>query len=436
MRAAAGSGRAFDALPVRVDPCAMRTGLVLGGGSARGAYEAGVVSYIRTELARELGHQVRLDVLAGTSVGALNASYIAGTAHAPELQAKGIVETWRQLKIDEILQFGYGDIFRVLREFLGNAPIRWDSGLTGGLVNPQGLLNVVAKVVPWRQVSRNIKHGQVHALAMAATHVATGQNMIFLHRTGGGAPPWTRDPNTAAMAVRIGPKHALASAALPVIFPSVRVGGHLFVDGGLRHNLPLSPALRLGAERVIIVPLRHQPSPGEVRAKAAMAQRETHVGSAPFLLGKTMNALLLDSTDQDIDRLDRINAMIEAGTAVYGPSFVDTLNSALVPLRNQPVRAVRRIVVRPSTDIGQLAAEYIRSAEFKKRVSGRMVGRVIARLAEREGGAENDLVSYLLFDGGFADQLIQMGYADARAQKAEWLRFFAEERQGAASSVA
>jgi NTE family protein len=264
---------------------------------------------------------------------------------------------------------------------------------------------------------------------MAATHVATGQNFIFVQRHGGGVPPWSRDPNTAAIAVRIGPKHALASAALPVIFPSVRIGGHLFVDGGLRHNLPLSPALRLGAERVIIVPLRHQPSPGEVRARAALAQREVQVGSAPFLLGKTMNALLLDSTDQDLDRLERINAMIEAGVAAFGPGFVETLNSALVPLRNQPVRYVKRIVVRPSVDIGKLAAEYIRSAEFKKRVSNKMVGKVIRRLADREGGDENDLVSYLLFDGGFADQLIDLGLNDARRQKAEWVRFFAEDRE-------
>lgn len=410
----------------------MRTGLVLGGGSARGAYEAGVIAYLRTELCQELGEQVRLEVLAGTSVGALNASYLAGTAHDPVLQGKGIVETWRSLKIEEILQFGVGDVLRVFREFLGNAPIRWESGLTGGLVNPAGLLNVVARAVPWRQVTRNLKSGEVHALCMAATHVATGQNIIFLQRHGGGCPPWSKDPNTAAVPVRIGPKHALASAALPVIFPSVRVGGHLFVDGGLRHNLPLSPALRLGAERVIIVPLRHQPTPGEVRAKAVLAQRENHVGSAPFLVGKTLNALLLDSTDHDLDRLERINAMIEAGSTAYGPSFVDTLNSALVPLRNGPVKYVRRMVVRPSSDIGALAAEYIRSAEFKKRVAGRMVGRVIRRLAEREGGEENDLVSYLLFDGGFADQLIQMGYADAKRQREEWLRFFSDERASAA----
>jgi NTE family protein len=179
---------------------------------------------------------------------------------------------------------------------------------------------------------------------------------------------------------------------------------------------------------VIIVPLRHQPSPGEVRQRAALAQRDNHVGSAPFLLGKTMNALLLDSTDQDLDRLDRMNTLIEAGIAAYGEGYVQTLNAALVPLRQQPVRHVRRIVIRPSSDIGALAAEYIRSAEFKKRVKGRLVGNVIQRMAEREGGSENDLVSYLLFDGGFADQLIQMGFADARAQKAEWLRFFSEDR--------
>jgi NTE family protein len=244
------------------------------------------------------------------------------------------------------------------------------------------------------------------------------------------APPWGRDPHVVARHVRIGPKHALASAALPVIFPSVRIGGELFLDGGLRNSLPLSPALRLGAERVIVVPLRHKESPGAepVRPMSPVAQ-EKAVASAPFLVGKTLNALLLDHTDQDIGQLERINSMIDAGTAAFGPTFVDTLNRALIPHRNQAVRRVRHLVVRPSVDIGKLAAEYCRSAEFQARVKGRLVGRVIRRLAESEAPDEADLVSYLMFDGGFADILIQLGRADARALRDQWIQFFSAPRE-------
>jgi NTE family protein len=403
----------------------MKTGLVLGGGSARGAYEAGVLSYLRTELASELGDHVKLDVIAGTSVGALNACYLAATSDRPEIQSHGMVQTWTSLKIEEILQFGVTDVFRILREFLGTTPIRWEGGLTGGLVNPAGLIEVVANHIPWRNLLPCIRSGAIDSLAVSATHVATGRTLIFLQRREGTAPPWSRDVHTEARHVRIGPKHALASAALPVLFPSVRIGGQLFVDGGLRHSVPLSPALRLGAERVIVVPLRHKEDAEQRNAMSAKAQEKV-IASAPFLLGKTMNALLLDYTDQDLDRMERLNAMIEAGTEAYGPSFVDTLNRALVPHRNQPVRYVRHMVVRPSQDIGRMAADYIRSAEFKRRVKNRLVGRVLRRLGEREADDEADLVSYLLFDGGFADQLIQLGRADARAQREAWVKFFSE----------
>lgn len=406
----------------------MKTGLVLGGGSARGAYEAGVISYLRDELPRELGRHVPLPVLAGTSVGALNACFVAATADAPESQGQRLVATWQNIRIEQIVQTSLGDVLHVAREFLGTAPQKWQSGLQGGLVNPAGLIDVVGRVIPWRGLQRNVKAGIVEAIATSATHLATGRVVIFVQRRDGGVPPWSRDPHVAARAARLGPKYALASAALPLVFPAVRIGGELYIDGGLRNSLPLSPALRLGAERVIIVPLRHQPLPGTAKFPEAPASAPT-VASAPYLLGKATNALLLDATDADLDRLDRLNAIIDAGCRAYGPQFVETINGALVPMRNQPVRRVRRIVVRPSQDIGKLAAHYVHSEEFKKRVKGRLIGRVIRKLADREAEEEADLVSYLLFDGGFADQLIQLGRADARAQKAEWLRFFDDAPQ-------
>jgi NTE family protein len=283
----------------------------------------------------------------------------------------------------------------------------------------------VVDKIPWRGVAANIRKGHLDALAVSATHLGSGEVRLFVQRRDGTAPRWSLGRYTQAQPARIGPKHALASAALPVIFPAVRVGGQMYCDGGLRHSLPLSPALRLGAERVIVVPLRHKAPPG----RPSPVAQKPGIASAPFLVGKTLNALLLDHTDQDLDRLERINDIIQAGTEAYGASFVETLNRAMVPHRNSPVRHVRRIVVRPSQDLGKLAGDYVRSAEFKLRVKGQMVGRVIRRLAEREStpdADEADLVSYLLFDGGFADQLIQLGRSDARVLKQDWIRFFKE----------
>jgi NTE family protein len=381
---------------------------------------------LREELEPELGRELRLDVLSGTSVGAIHACYLGATAGEGAQQARLLTEHWLGMKVDEVLGFGYRDVVRFVREIMGSSgshPSRH-----GGLVDPRGLRAIVGSRVPWLQIGRNLRRGVFSALSVSTTHVASGTTLTFIQRAGGGIPPWGNDPHFRATAAAIGPKHALASAAIPLIFPVVKLHGELFVDGSLRMNVPLSPALRLGARRVVVVSLRPKqetpadnvPTP-ETSPKAAMG---------PFLMGKALNALLVDRTDQDLDRLKRLNSLLEAGTRAFGPGFAHTLNEALVPHRNQQVRYVRTLLVRPSRDVAALALEYARSPEFKK--SGKGLGhRAILTLAER--GA--DLASYLLFDGGFARLLIDLGRADARARRPEWIRFWSEAPECASEAA-
>jgi NTE family protein len=213
-----------------------------------------------------------------------------------------------------------------------------------------------------------------------------------------------------------------------MLFPAVRVGRSLYVDGGLRLSVPLSPALRLGAERVIVVSLR---SAGPENADR---ENERAYATAPFLFGKTLNALLLDRTEQDLDRLQRINSILEAGVDAFGPQFGAVINGALTPHRNRPVQYVRNILVRPSRHIGALAAEYARSAEFRRHGRG-IAEHAVRFLAEREARNSADLASYLLFDGVFADQLIEMGRADARALGDAWAHFFSDKPVSAAEAA-
>ncbi len=403
----------------------MRTGLVLGGGAARGAYEAGIVAYLREDLPKILGGHVPLDVLTGTSVGAINACFVAATNHDPATQGRRFIEAWRSLEVESVLRFGVADVFRVFREAFGKAPIRWGRGRHGGLVDPKGLEALVGKAIPWLEIGRNVRAGLVRALAVTATHVATGRTTIFVQRHEGSLPGWSSDPNVFAMHTRIGPKHALASAAIPVLFPAVSVGGNVYVDGGLRQNVPISPALRLGAERVIVISLRHVPEESAaVQVHDTTAELERKAASAPFLIGKALNALMLDHTDTDLTRLRRINQLLDAGTRAYGPGYEAVLNQALGSGRIHPMRWVRNLLIRPSEDIGGLAAAYARSPEFRARASG-LAGRWLRRLADSEGRDDADLASYLLFDGGFCELLVELGRRDARALEADWVRFFA-----------
>ncbi|HYO57708.1 patatin-like phospholipase family protein [Archangium sp.] len=409
----------------------LKTGLVLGGGAARGAYEAGVLSYLREELEPELGRELRLDILAGTSVGAIHACYLAATSDQPAQQGRGMRAYWTGMKVEEVLRVGVGDIFRVLREALGKPAPHPRDLQYGGLVDPRGLRAIVSRGIPWLGIGRNVRKGHVEALAVSTTHVGSGRASVFVQRRGGGIPPWGNDPSYQAEAARITPLHALASAAIPVVFPAVRLRGELHVDGGLRQNVPLSPALRLGAQRVIVISLRHE----ALRARKLQGmqgctehEREQAVATAPFLAGKMLNTLMMDRTDQDLGRLRRLNAILEAGTVAYGRDFARTLSGVLGHHRSQPLRYVRELLVRPSKDIGALASEYVRTPEFRRRSNG-LAHKAILRLVDRDAAHEADLASYLLFDGGFADILIELGRQDARALREEWLRFWSDEPQ-------
>jgi NTE family protein len=404
----------------------MRTGVVLGSGGARGAYEAGVISFLRDEFEPGLGRRLKLDVLSGTSVGAINACYLASTADCPEIQGRGITDRWRNLKIDEVLRVGVGDITRILAEFVGRTSGPSDGH--GGLVDPAGIRRIILDVIRWSSIRRNLDSGAVSALAVSATHVGSGRTVTFVQRKERSVPAWTHDKHFVAERAAIGPRHVLASAAIPLLFPPVRVGRGLYADGGIRLSVPLSPALRLGAERVLVVSLRTS------GPESMNHENERAYATAPFLFGKTLNALMLDRTEQDLDRLRRLNSILEAGVEAFGPRFGEVINSALIPHRNRPVRYVRNLLVRPSRHIGALAAEYARSREFKKRGRG-LAERAVRYLADREARNSADLASYLLFDGPFAEQLIEMGRADARALGDEWVRFFSEEPQSGAEAA-
>jgi len=396
-----------------------RIALVLAGGAARGAYEVGVVKYVLEELGDLLGPAVRFDVLCGTSVGAINACFLAGTAHRGRDRARLMCDAWRSLRIDEIVRFGLIDLLAFARESLGilrgtRLPIR-----RGGLIDPSGLRKVVERVVPWGQISANIDAGHLEALTVSTTHVASGVTMVFVERRGGGIPKWGRDPTVLARAAHISADHALASGAIPFLFPAVKLGGEYHCDGGLRQNVPLGPARRLGAERVLIVSPRYAPMAGDFTPPALAAERQEALPSAFFLLGKALNALLLDRVENDVDRLRRINDLLDAGMQACGPGFLLAVNATL----KKPVRPMRAMLVRCSRDIGRHTAEYVRSRAFARDIPG-PTGWALRWLADREAPDEADLLSYLLFDGAFAGDLIQLGYEDARDQHDRLVDFF------------
>jgi NTE family protein len=397
-----------------------RVALVLAGGAARGAYEVGVVEHVLTRVARDVGRPLRLDILSGTSVGALNACGLAAYAHLdPAERMRRIVDVWCRLDVAELVRPDVRGVVAMGARLLGRDPP--EGGVPareGGLIAPEGLERIVARSIPFDRIGANLDRGLFDALTVSTTHVATGRTVVHVQRREPEPPRWSHDPTTVARAARIGAQHALASAAIPILFRAVKLDGAYHCDGGLRQNVPLSPARRLGASRVLVVNPRHIPS----TPLDDLGAEDLFPGPL-FLLGKTLNALLLDRIDTDLARLDAINRILEAADRVGGRGFVDALNREMGFPEGHGLRPMNALLVRASRDIGRLASEFVKSPAFGR--IGGLPGRLMRRLAEPESRNEADLLSYLLFDGGFCSELIDLGRADARARHDELCTFFA-----------
>lgn len=402
------------------------TALVLAGGGARGAYEAGVVRYLRDELPPRVRAHMRFEIICGTSVGAINCCFLATHNHMPHVQGQAITEMWQRLRIDGVYHVGLREILN-LPKFLFGSRGRGEldevigPGRLGGLFNTNPLEQLVRRSMRWKNISMNLASGDLKALAIAATHVKSGHTHVFVQRSEEGLPPWSTDPQIQAFQVEIGPNHALASAAIPWMFPAVEIEGEVYCDGGIKLNTPISPAIRLGADRLFVIGLHsdHRDPAEETRRM----QRFDRYPSALFLLGKIFNSLMLDKTEYDLKRLERFNALLDIGKESFGPEYQVALNQTMTPFRGAPYRHIDALVVRPSEDIAEIAGRHLKSGSVAAR-AGSLVGAFLRRMSDTSEGQANDFLSYLLFDGEYASDLIRMGMRDADAQRQKIIDFF------------
>jgi NTE family protein len=291
-------------------------------------------------------------------------------------------------------------------------------GEASGIFDVQPMVDLITKEISWKMVARALRRGFLRALCVSATEVSSGRTTLFID-----APPDVPEPTGlgARVVVRreiIGPQHALASAAIPLIFPPVRVGSGLYCDGGLRQNTPIAPAIRLGAEKVLVVGLTREQRGYNVDEGAEGARPAAP--SASFLLGKVLNAFLLDHVAADVELLVRINQILTDVETVGGDGFVDKLNRQALSRGAEAYRKVAVEVVRPSQDIGRMAGQHVRHGRF----AGSLVARQLMRTLDAGMAEESDLASYLLFDGAFAKKLMDLGRADAEAMRDRLLTFF------------
>ncbi len=400
-------------------PAGSRTGIVLSGGGARGAYQVGVVAGILDVLHDTGMVHAPFNVLCGTSVGAINAAYLASHADQANLAIEGLVDAWRSLKLAEHLRIN-------LRGLLGiwkSADPRDDSSMSSRAMQARALLDtapltdLVKNQVPFPRMYRNIDTGVVRALVITALEISTGRTTMFIDALKNVSFPETNDARRNVRRERIGLQHVLASSALPLLFPPRRIDGEAYCDGGVRFNTPIAPAIRAGADRLVVVSLLSENPIGA--QEIPLEVREASYKNPMFLLGKVLNAILLDPTHYDLQVLERFNQMVETLESVLTPEQLAAFHRTVLRDRNMVYRKLRTLVFRPSEDIGEIALEYAR--QLKPEGIG---GRLMHRLANQSAVWQSDLVSFLCFDGPFADQLVSLGRRDAVSRADEVLAFF------------
>ena len=400
-----------------------------------------MLHYALADLSDELGRPPPVDLFAGTSVGALNTGILAAYADDLPRAARNLAAFWRTITFDRIVNFGGRELADLTRVLLGRSPlpatlerltarVRPKKAPLGGphppvagLFDTAPLRRIVREEIPWARLQQNLASGAVRGIAMCATEVCTGTSIVFHQTSPEGEFRAGRDPNKEARQVAIGPDHALASAAIPFLFPSVQIKGVCYTDGALRQNAPLNPALRLGADRVLVVSVTQRPKIATHLARAGC--RLNPFPGALFLLGKTVKVILTQTLDYELGRVENYNRLIEQGTAAYGDGFVDELNRIMGGVRNARYRPVCTCHVRPTQNLDQLAIQALKEAPNELRLPG-IPGRFVSKLMSSEALAESELLSFLLFTPTYINKLLDLGYQDARACRDRLVQLYAD----------
>ncbi len=377
-----------------------KIGLVLTGGGARAAYQVGVLQAIAEMLPKTTRNP--FPVICGTSAGAFNAASLAVSARNFHNGVRDLSAVWENAHVSQAYRSDPIGVY-------GNAA-RWMASLLIGRLKKRSVLSLLDNSplaqllecnLPLHGIQRSIEAGALHALGITAWGYTSGQSVTFYEGVDGIAP-WKRERRVGVSA-RIGVEHLMASSAIPILFPAIRLNREYFGDGSMRQLAPISPALHLGAERVLVIGVR----------KAVEAQPgRVSVDSYPTLAqigGHVMGSLFLDSLYVDLERLQRINNII-----------------GMIPDENlknngMPLRQIKSMVISPSVEINKIAEQHAHALPRTVRLLFRNIGAM-----RRDGSA---LLSYILYEEPFCRALIELGYQDTAPRRSEILQFIHAESE-------
>ena len=367
-----------------------KAGLVLAGGGARAAYQVGVLKAMREMLPEPKVNP--FPIICGTSAGAVNAGALAVNCDDFGVAVEKLLDVWHNFEPRHVYRADFPGVF-------ANSA-RWFAGFLFGaflknrrisLLDNRPLESLLSRYLDFSRIDRNIANGALDAVSITCSGYTSGQSCSFFqgadHFEG-----WRRSQRIG-IKTKISVAHLMASSAIPFLFPAYKLNREYFGDGSMRQIAPVSPALHLGADRVIVV------GTAKLRVDAPERTRGDVYPSLAAIAGHVMNSIFLDSLAVDIERLERINRTISCVP-------IDSLRKMGLTLHHVDV-----LVLTPSEPIDGIALKHVRSLPWPIRFLLRSVG------AMRRGGA--NVASYLLFEKGFCRELIELGYQDTIKRREE-----------------
>lgn len=386
-----------------------KSALVLTGGGARAAYQAGVMQAL-VRIQREAGvadAAMPFQIFVGTSAGAINAAALACHADDFERGVSRLAEVWWNIRADQVYRTDSLRVIQTGAKWLSALSIgwliaRWRSAAPKALLNNAPLGDLVRSQLDANRIEELLTQGRLHALAVTGSNYSTGRHTTFYqaHRD---IRPWTRSQRQATR-TRISHQHLLASAAIPFVFPAVEIGvdGRLdfYGDGSMREITPISPAIHLGARRIVVVGTARMQEPASAVPIAAGYPNLAQIA------GHALSSIFLDSISSDIERIERINGLLASMSEAQR--------------RGHGMHCIEVLALTPSQRLDRIAADSV--AALPATIRGLLRGFGVSKTRGDMRGAA--LASYLLFEAQFTRVLMRLGSTDTLARRAEVERFF------------